>query len=852
MGAITRAHVLLSAMAVAAASLGVMGAGPPVAAAGASPRPTVAAKQAATSCQPTGNLPGRSAGRTSKRGLTLGGPARPYTTEPAAYCGTLTLPGKPTPQPLVVEVNGKVVATAVAGVDRSWHTWLTLPTAKVLVIRAIWHKGRSGQLVSNSLTAHPNPAADTRPTSLDLIARALTAHRISRPAALIDQVFALLAPAKLPRSLVGSKPLADLSDSGVLAAVADGWRTLSAAQQASVLPYLGPYKFPKAHGRDRPDIVHPREACSRDWVGFGGRPGSVILPPFGSTVPRGWAFIGTTHFKIWYLTKDIPFTTAAESKASAQYLAAEVETVWTKETKLFGRTPISDAHEKCNGGDGRMDIYVYRQTFSTAGLTESFAPWECHATPAYMVMAPDFANAPWLVQYVLAHEFFHTIELSYNVAGDCLTYGWLGEATGTWVVDYVYPSNNAEQHNAVDYFNVDFRHPLYSTGFNGKTGYDDYIYLFFLARQFNPGVIREIWDNTEHADPIHAIMAAVPGGIAASWYQFALDNWNRAPLDNYTAWDDIPYMLKDNPFAEIDLGGKHSKVFSLGEGGYDLDPLSSNYLYITVTDKNVAQLTFTHYGFTKPPKPGVRLDALIELSDGTFRQEDWTAGADKTFCRENADQDVVSVLLMYSNGELGAFPRFVQGDGAVKATDACVPTGYTGTVKNVLTINNSSEDLTQTANASVTFKYDSAVSNPGLGQYQFDTTGGKVKEKVDGTSGGCTISGSGSFAIAKWQPPTQPAGPGGQVIANDGISPKSPYSGDGSFTGAPPFTDHWVCPTSSFDGSYFMAGQWWATDNGTPTNKIKFRQQLTGSYTMTGPDGVTSTWTWNLRPIFGS
>jgi hypothetical protein len=43
-----------------------------------------------------------------------------------------------------------------------------------------------------------------------------------------------------------------------------------------------------------------------------------------------------------------------------------------------------------------------------------------------------------------------------------------------------------------------------------------------------------------------------------------------------------------------------------------------------------------------------------------------------------------------------------------------------------------------------------------------------------------------------------------------------------------------------------------ATDNGVPTNKVKFHQELTGSYTMTGPDGVTNTWTWNLTPIFGS
>lgn len=251
----------------------------------------------------------------------------------------------------------------------------------------------------------------------------------------------------------------------------------------------------------------------------------------------------------------------------------------------------------------------------------------------------------------------------------------------------------------------------------------------------------------------------MPGGIAASWYQFALDLWNRDPNDDFTTWDSVPYMLSDDPNADIELDGKHSRVLQFEDRSALLSTLSSEYQNFPVTDRNVAQITFSRYGFSKPPPAGIRIDAVIELGPGKFEQADWTAGEDMTFCRQQADQNIESVLLMYSNGNI----------------------------------------------AQTTANY----GNPDLGQYQFDTTGGKVKLKVAGTSGGCTVSGSGSFAIAKWNPPTQPTGPGGQVIFNDGVSPKSPYSGSGATNDSTPITVHTVCPTGSFDGPYNMAGQWW-------------------------------------------
>jgi hypothetical protein len=884
-----RLRVRPAAMAGAAlVSLGILGAGLPAAAGSAlsrgpdrpaaSPPATASAYSAADPCTPTvppkggssGMVPSPGAARSgSKRSLTVTGPTGPYTSEETTYCGTLTLPGKPTVQPLSVEVNGKVVATATAGVDRSWHTWLLLTPAKSAVIRVAWQLGKAGQLVSRPLTVHPNSAPDTRPTSLTLIAKALAAHRISRQTALVDGVFALLAPDNLPASLTGTRPITELDDSGVIDAVDAGWRTLDPRQRGAVLPYLGPYKFPRGavpgigqtgpariRAAGKPDgYVLPRLECNRHFS----YQGQVsYIPPFDATVPPGWAYIDTAHFRIWYATRNLPFTNAAQSQATAQYLASEVETVYDKETGLFGRTPPSDGDEKCNGGDDAIDIYVWRSSFLTAGLTLSYAPSSCQNTPSYITIAPDFANNPVIAEYVLAHEFFHTIELSYTPKGQyCLPYGWLGEATATWIVDYVYPENPCVYHNAIPYFeyNGDYRASLdvgVQNGY-GHPGYDDYIYLLFLAHQFYPQVIRDIWDNSTNLDPRHAINAAVPGGIAESWHLFALDNWNRPPLDDYMKWDDFRYNLPDNRPYQLDLDGQHSKVLEISDNRYgaDLAALSSDYLYFTVTDGNVAQIKFTNYGFAKPPGSGVKLNVLLELGDGKFVQQDWTPGAEKTFCRDKAGEDVTAVLLMYSNGGIDGPARWLGPDFKVRYSDACVPTGYTGTVTSTLVTSDGAGDMTQVAKVKANFSYDQAVSDPDLNQFLYNTTGGKAKVSVSGTSGQCTISGSGSFAVPAWIPPILD-GPGGQITFDNGLAPKAAFSGNGSFTGAPPFTETITCNGQTVTGNYYPAGDWWQTDlpNGTPTGKIRKGQILSGTLTTSAPD-ETMTWTWNFKPIFG-
>ena len=55
------------------------------------------------------------------------------------------------------------------------------------------------------------------------------------------------------------------------------------------------------------------------------------------------------------------------------------------ETELFQRVPMSDAQERCNGGDGAFDIYLHPLGSRAKAITVAY-PGRCEGVPAYMVL----------------------------------------------------------------------------------------------------------------------------------------------------------------------------------------------------------------------------------------------------------------------------------------------------------------------------------------------------------------------------------------------------------------------------------------------------------------------------------
>jgi hypothetical protein len=388
----------------------------------------------------------------------------------------------------------------------------------------------------------------------------------------------------------------------------------------------------------------------------------------------------TAHANIWYRTGD----TMAEVLASA--LAADVETIYTTETGLFGRFPPTDvnATSMCNGGDGALDVYLVPFYADDTGVKGRTIPYGrgCGAGPSFIELNVLGYLNPSKAVAVLAHEFFHTLQLgAYTFAAACSDYDWLGEATANWAIDHVFPNNQTEVPYAGTYMAEERKRPLdeaFQDDSDKANGYSDYVFLEYLARKHSPNAIRTIWDATEIYDSVGAVAGGMEqaGGAKEVWPRFALATWNDATggvQNELASWDSAPprldwgmkkvFDLRDaggnvgDKITAVNLEGVPGKTFKLMEtahepmGDVQLPRLSVHADYLKFTDENVRSVLYINPSAVAPPNANLKIQALIKKGGSWGMPEDWTKLLTKSFCRDVTDERVEELVLVYSNSD---------------------------------------------------------------------------------------------------------------------------------------------------------------------------------------------------------
>jgi hypothetical protein len=177
--------------------------------------------------------------------------------------------------------------------------------------------------------------------------------------------------------------------------------------------------------------------------------------------------------------------------------------VWATEVDAMGyRTPKTDALSRENGGDGRLDVYLADVGDTVYGYCASDDPNVEHSSAsAYCVVDDDFARAQFpgptsgvtALEVTAAHEFFHAVQFSYDYLEDT----WLMEGTAAWMEDEVFDD--------VD----DNRQFLNASPLSGSTTpldvsfapyhYGAWIFWRYLSETFDPGLVREVWEQADEA-----------------------------------------------------------------------------------------------------------------------------------------------------------------------------------------------------------------------------------------------------------------------------------------------------------------------------------------------------------------
>lgn len=512
-------------------------------------------------------------------------------------------------------------------------------------------------------------------TSAELIAAAVARGEISAETGLLYRIYADFGDPRLPAIYRGDDPAQFETD--VLRQAAAQWNTLAPDVRAAILPFVTPPMYagswgdparyaPGAAARAAADVPIPCQLGAQE----------SLLP--------GWTRIEQGDFYIWYSLNGDPAsnTDPAAVAAAAQMVAALVQQIYQQEHALIGRDLPSDAGEPCNGGDGKFDIYMTRVRANALALTVGYPPG-CELRPSFMSVAPDVVNGDRaMAELLLAHEFMHTFQFgSYDYAGNCNDNTWVDEATASWAADYVFPANNKEHEMwAKKYLEELFAMPL-----DRGNGYSQYLFFFFLTRQNgNANLVPQFYAQLEHEpDVLTALDAVIPGGFDDSWPEFALYNWNRAPVDDYKQWDQLPYGAAA---ATRNAEGEPVDPLPvvLGDNGDDiisfhaefLPHLTARYHHFTFPDDTVRSVTFysgyagqlTQQQIDLPGLPppgstlmyvaerpaenvGVKTWAIYRLEGKETWEapEDWTATPARTFCRDVKTERIAELVVIESN-----------------------------------------------------------------------------------------------------------------------------------------------------------------------------------------------------------
>jgi len=532
--------------------------------------------------------------------------------------------------------------------------------------------------------------------------------------------------------------------------VAVQWDSLLPATKEVLAPFLAPPAYQGSWAQPHvASLARQQPNASLDCT-------ARDAPP---ALDGNWAFIETPHTKIWYRTVDVPDATAFESELAAQEVATVIEPIRTDITTLFGTEAPGDSLETCNGGDDRLDIYVM-PVVGLLGVTVPFPPGGT-LTPSFMVVdAATTAESPEKARAIIAHEYLHTLHMGvYDYHEDYLSYRWLEEASANWVIDYIYPDDNFEHAYADSYIGDKYQPAESIESSDTENGYQDYVFLQYLARKFGNKTIADIWSGVQTKSSIDAIDTAIPGGWKERWPDFALWAWNRSPVRFFQELDGLDARLpitglgwplgapygKANGRLDVSLQGKGAREFELakpsGTSQPWVRPRSMRYAYFTFPDDAVRSVELQHFSFREifgpvanpndDPEFG-KVQAWIKLADGTVTVEDWTMKEEVEFCREDPAENVVELMLLYTFSKpIGAFDGHLsigQGDGdddkLIASTDFCEGV-IQGTASGTYT---QPSGLVHTWDA--TYVLEQAVSEPGFLQYRLRS--GSVNWRVEG------------------------------------------------------------------------------------------------------------------------
>jgi len=393
------------------------------------------------------------------------------------------------------------------------------------------------------------------------------------------------------------------------------------------------------------------------------------------------------NVRVWY------DSTRATDQAQAQQVVAAMDNqIWPTLISTLGfKAPLADTAVACNGGDGRLDIYVVASLAERGQTTPGNATG--NASEVFISIRDGLAGDA--LEYTLAHEFMFAVQWSYAMAAPQTSYGWMRNAMANWAVEAVYPGNplllaDANCHMNSNFLSIDRQAAGACTGNTARTrDHGAYLLYQYIGRTAGNTMVRDLLAaTTTVTSALDAIEATLPGGLRALWPQYAKALWNQAPVIDpgepaFLNWDglaDVPQLAPDHPTTvDGDLGGTTESSTALDPS---VDNVSTRFYRFTLSAVETRSLMFhnTFYPLYKAAKK-VSVQALWKTEDGTWVEEDWTAKEWIGLCRDVKAQRVAELVIVVASGETGIVTGVVAAEPPTFKRNNIGCWGFSGTAK---------------------------------------------------------------------------------------------------------------------------------------------------------------------------
>ncbi|MBS4031588.1 MAG: hypothetical protein KGZ63_09230 [Clostridiales bacterium] len=259
-------------------------------------------------------------------------------------------------------------------------------------------------------------------------------------------------------------------------------------------------------------------------------------------------------------------------------------------------------------------------------------------------IAASLVNNPELISATTVHELFHIFQFEMKLSPTTADVKWLMEATATWSEHYVYDHFNTEHRFLPRFFRTLHEDRI---SFGNNFEYCSYMLFYYLSDYAGNNIVSDILWETARRGPgtVREYLSEKVSGMKGLYADFALNNINEFIFKRYNDSGPLPGVISGKALSKYSLKTDDEKTesISLSPGAHQ-----HKVFLINKNNEDIKHIDIYFDNRLDDDKYLTRI-GIYRRYDGTWHYEDWSAAQSIHFCRNNKEDEIDFLSIVYAN-----------------------------------------------------------------------------------------------------------------------------------------------------------------------------------------------------------